>query len=110
MAFNQILTEKFKKIVRFDPNYLYDTGALWSSIKVDLSMVGGNILVAITCEDYIKFHIEKYGLTGQLKMTKEFKDELNTIAAPWMTVQFRTFILTGKEPQKMKVKITYNGK
>lgn len=105
---NQVLTKKFKDIVRYSPNFLYDTGALWKSIKVDLSMTDNTVIVYISCEDYIKYHVENYQLLYQFRLTKEFRDEVKKISMPFMFKQFNKFVMTGQEPKSLQIKILIN--
>lgn len=73
-------------------------------------MVDNMVLVAITCEDYIKYHVENYRLLFQFRITKEFQEEVKKVSMPFMFNQFNRFVMTGKEPRQLKLRITINGK
>lgn len=100
----------FKTMIKNEEPTLYDTGALWRSIKIYDSISGNSLAIDIRCEDYIVYHIKSYRLVERFTSKKEFKNEVEKLYGPVLEKAVEDFINNGKDFNiNPKVTIYFNG-
>jgi hypothetical protein len=110
MIQNLKLTEMFKTMIKDENPTLYDTGALWRSVKIYDSIFGNSLAIDIRCEEYIVYHIKSYRLVERFTSKKLFKDEVAILFKPVIEKSIEGLLNEGKDFNiNPKVTIYFNG-
>lgn len=80
---NAILTNAFKRII--EKEQLIDTGALLSSVVIDMEISPLFINIYLNCEDYVKYHIEERNLLDQFFDDSDVSNEIYRLLDPVIT-------------------------
>lgn len=100
----------FKTMIKNEEPTLYDTGALWRSIKIYDSISGNSLAIDIRCEDYIVYHIKSYRLVERFTSKKIFKNEVAILFTPVIEKAIEGLFNNGTDFNiNPKVTIYFNG-
>lgn len=92
---NYTLTQTLKKIIK--EKGLYNTGALYNSVSVELEISNDTVTVNVFVNDYFKFLDENYVLTETFTSTPEFTEEVTYAFQDFIISKLDETIDSGKE-------------
>lgn len=82
-SINNRLTRAYQDFILAAP--LYDTGALYDSVEVELEMdLRGKITIKIFALFYIQYHEERTGVTDSFVNSAVFNDVIGEVVGEWI--------------------------